>query len=257
MQAHPTGTRCESAPAPCSVCHWLNYHRTIRRVNTNSGNQMTMNNNGGGNNFSGMNFSGMNRCRRAFFDKRSELHAEHEQVMEELVLAKRGGWGGNGHPHHPHHAPPPAPRGSGGGGGAPRGGNRPPAPAPPRGRGGGGGWSNVSTSRVVHNNVQQNNNQGVVAGSGVVCKRETDELALERRELAAGHKALESIGGLQVRSIEPAMEILATRDLGRAALALQTTTLVKRTLEPQPAALLRRDLSDVLQSRAQALGFRV
>ncbi len=221
-----------------------------------------MNNNGGGNNFSGMSFGGMTSCKRAFFDKRSELHADHQEAMEELILSKRGrpAWGGGGgNRGRPGGGGDNRVRpGGGGGGGQPRGGggNR---GGGGRG-GGGGGWSNITTSRVVRNNVTQNYNQGVVAGAGVVCKRETQELELERRELVAGLEALNDLGGIQKRSdsIHPTTEILATRDLGRMATALAINKRDLAEAHDQSAQqLARREAEEMLLQHARSLGFHL
>ncbi len=199
-----------------------------------------MNNNGGGNNYSGMNFGGMNRCRRAFFDKRSELHADHDEAMEELVFSKRAPHNGRGG------IPRDGGRGRGGGG---------------RDNGGRGGWTRISNAtRITRNTVTQSNNQGIVAGSGVVCKRETQELDLERRELLAGVDTLDALGGISKRDVDMDREILATRELGRQALALERREaeqgeLRKRTYDSEEATFLRRDVTDVLEQHARALGF--
>ncbi len=234
MPARRTPTACErSSHTKTALLYLLTFIVTPRSRNSDSGNQQTMNNNGGGNNFSGMSFGGMNQCRRSFFDKRSELHASVQASIEEMTLAKR------------------SPRGTRDGNrwDGRRGGDR--WSRRPRGRADGGyGSSNISTSQVIHNSATQSYNQGVVAGTGLVCRREMHELELERRELKAGIEALELLGGVHKRSMDPLATLLATRDLGRAALSIGPSQS-----DDSASFAKRAVISAELSAHAQDLGF--
>lgn len=111
---------------------------------------------------------------------------------------------------------------------------------------------------------------GVVVGSGNMCRREFDELEMERRELDTGASVLATMGALPERNLSDDMELLATRDLGRMAETLgvravgheddeETFNHYKRDVGTECAteecAVMKREVVEILRQHARGLGF--
>ena len=112
---------------------------------------------------------------------------------------------------------------------------------------------------------------GVVVGSGNMCRREFDELEMERRELDTGASVLAAMGALTERDLNDDTEMLATRDLGRMAETLgiralghaddDSFTHYKRDVGTECAteecAVMKREADEILRQHARGLGFWV